>query len=76
MTGTTNAFEAAAAAVGELDDDAGRAAAEHHDRLTKPRGSLGRVEAIGIRLAAIAGASPPPVPAPAASSPRYQRSAP
>ena len=66
MTGTANAFEAAVAAVGELDDGAGRAAAEHHDRLTKPRGSLGRVEAIGVRLAAIAGASPPPVPAPAA----------
>jgi nicotinate-nucleotide--dimethylbenzimidazole phosphoribosyltransferase len=66
MTETANAFETAAAAVGELDDDAGRAAAEHHDRLTKPRGSLGRVEAIGVRLSAIAGASPPPVPAPAA----------
>jgi nicotinate-nucleotide--dimethylbenzimidazole phosphoribosyltransferase len=66
MTGTANAFEAAAAAVGELDDGAGRAASEHHDRLTKPRGSLGRVEAIGVRLAAIAGASPPPLPAPAA----------
>ena len=66
MTRTANAFEAAAAAVGELDDGAGRAAAEHHDRLTKPRGSLGRVEAIGVRLAAITGASPPPVPAPAA----------
>jgi nicotinate-nucleotide--dimethylbenzimidazole phosphoribosyltransferase len=66
MTGTANAFEAAVAAVGELDDGAGRAAAEHHDRLTKPRGSLGRVEAIGVRLAAISGASPPPVPAPAA----------
>ena len=65
MTATPNAFEAAAAAVGELDDSAGRAAAEHHDRLTKPRGSLGRVEAIGTRLAAITGASPPPVPAPA-----------
>lgn len=66
MTETANAFETAAAAVGELDDDAGRAAAEHHDRLTKPRGSLGRVETIGVRLSAIAGASPPPVPAPAA----------
>jgi nicotinate-nucleotide--dimethylbenzimidazole phosphoribosyltransferase len=66
MTATPNAFEVAAAAVGELHDDAGRAAAEHHDRLTKPRGSLGRVEALGVRLAAIAGASPPPVPAPAA----------
>jgi len=66
MTATPHAFDTAAAAVGELDDGAGRAAAEHHDRLTKPRGSLGRVEAIGVRLAAIAGASPPPVPAPAA----------
>jgi nicotinate-nucleotide--dimethylbenzimidazole phosphoribosyltransferase len=66
MTATPNAFEAVAAAVGEVDDSAGRTAAEHHDRLTKPRGSLGRVEALGVRLAAIAGASPPPIPAPAA----------
>ena len=66
MTATQMAFEAAAAAVGNLDDGAGRAAAEHHERLTKPRGSLGRVEALGVRLAAITGASPPPVPAPAA----------
>ena len=66
MTATPNAFDAAAAAVGELDDAAARAASEHHDRLTKPRGSLGRVEALGVRLAAISGASPPPVPAPAA----------
>jgi nicotinate-nucleotide--dimethylbenzimidazole phosphoribosyltransferase len=66
MTAIANAFEAAATAVGDLDEDAGRAAAEHHDRLTKPRGSLGRVESIGVRLAAITGASPPPLPAPAA----------
>jgi nicotinate-nucleotide--dimethylbenzimidazole phosphoribosyltransferase len=62
----TRAFDAAVATVGELDAAAGRAAAEHHDRLTKPRGSLGRVESLGIRLAAIAGLSPPPVPTPAA----------
>jgi len=66
MTATANAFEAAAAAVGSLDDGAADAAAEHHHRLTKPRGSLGRVESLGVRLAAITGASPPPVPAPAA----------
>ncbi len=66
MTATPIPFEAAAAAVGNLDDGAGRAAAEHHDRLTKPRGSLGRVEGLGVRLAAITGASPPPLPAPAA----------
>jgi nicotinate-nucleotide--dimethylbenzimidazole phosphoribosyltransferase len=66
MTATAQAFEVAAAAVGGLDDIAGRAAAEHHGRLTKPRGSLGRVEGIGVQLAGISGASPPPIPAPAA----------
>jgi nicotinate-nucleotide--dimethylbenzimidazole phosphoribosyltransferase len=60
------AFEGAAAAVSDLDEAAGRAAAEHHDRLTKPRGSLGRLEGIGVRLAGIAGSSPPPLPTPAA----------
>jgi nicotinate-nucleotide--dimethylbenzimidazole phosphoribosyltransferase len=49
-----------------VDAGAGRAAAQHHDRLTKPRGALGRVEALGAQLAAISGAVPPPVPAPAA----------
>ncbi|MEY2420902.1 MAG: nicotinate-nucleotide--dimethylbenzimidazole phosphoribosyltransferase [Acidimicrobiaceae bacterium] len=62
MTG----FAEAAAAVGALDAGAEQAAAAHHDRLTKPRGALGRLETIGIRLSAIAGAMPPPVPAPAA----------
>ena len=61
-----SAFLEACAAVGELDADAERAAAAHHDRLTKPRGALGQLETIGIRLAAISGAMPPPVPAPAA----------
>ncbi len=60
------AFVGAAEAVGDLDDEAARAAAGHHDRLTKPRGALGRLEALGVRLAAIAGSSPPPVPSPAA----------
>jgi nicotinate-nucleotide--dimethylbenzimidazole phosphoribosyltransferase len=40
-------------------------ARELHDRLTKPRGSLGRLEEIGVRLAGISGQCPPPVPAPA-----------
>jgi nicotinate-nucleotide--dimethylbenzimidazole phosphoribosyltransferase len=61
-----SAFTDAAASVGELDAEAERAAAAHHDRLTKPRGALGRLETIGIRLAAISGAMPPPLPAPAA----------
>jgi len=41
-------------------------AAVLHDRLTKPRGSLGRLEAIGIQLCGIAGRCPPPLPVPAA----------
>jgi nicotinate-nucleotide--dimethylbenzimidazole phosphoribosyltransferase len=61
-----SAFTDATAAVGELDTEAERAATAHHDRLTKPRGALGRLETIGVRLAAISGAMPPPLPAPAA----------
>jgi nicotinate-nucleotide--dimethylbenzimidazole phosphoribosyltransferase len=59
-------FVDAVASVGTLDAGAERAAIAHHDRLTKPRGALGLLETIGIRLAAIAGAMPPPVPTPAA----------
>ena len=49
-----------------LDRDAARAARQRQDRLTKPRGSLGELEAVSVQLAALAGACPPPVPAPAA----------
>lgn len=41
------------------------AAARLHDRLAKPRGALGRLEALGARLAGMAGTCPPPVPEPA-----------
>ncbi len=50
--------------VAPVDSDAAARAAEYHDRLTKPRRSLGRVEEIGIQLCAIAGTCPPPVPEP------------
>src|ERR1700730_4386324 len=53
---------ALAALVAPVDREAGAEALRRHDRLVKPPGSLGRVEAIGVRLAAIAGACPPPVP--------------
>jgi nicotinate-nucleotide--dimethylbenzimidazole phosphoribosyltransferase len=36
------------------------------DRLTKPRGSLGVLEDVSVRLAGLAGRCPPPVPEPAA----------
>ncbi|MGH8999185.1 MAG: nicotinate-nucleotide--dimethylbenzimidazole phosphoribosyltransferase, partial [Acidimicrobiia bacterium] len=59
-------FESAAAAVRPLDDGAVAEAAVRSDRLTKPPGSLGRLERIAAQLAGIAGRCPPPVPAPAA----------
>src|SRR3954469_19613239 len=54
------------AAIRPLDEAAMRAARDHQDRLTKPRGSLGVLEALSVRLAGIAGACPPPMPEPAA----------
>jgi nicotinate-nucleotide--dimethylbenzimidazole phosphoribosyltransferase len=42
------------------------AATERQDRLTKPPGSLGQLEALGTRLAGISGVCPPPVPQPVA----------
>src|SRR5437762_10325523 len=41
-------------------------AAARQDWLTKPRGALGRLEALSVQLAGIAGVCPAPVPAPAA----------
>ena len=61
----TMSFRAAAERVGSPDAGAARRAAELQDRLTKPRGALGRLEVLGERLAAISGSVPPPVPSPA-----------
>ena len=48
--------------IGSLDKAAMEAARSRHGQLTKPLGSLGRLEALGIHLAGIAGRCPPPVP--------------
>lgn len=58
-------FDQAAALVAPPDAEAEAAASELQDRLTKPRGALGGLERIGLRLAGMAGVSPPPVPEPA-----------
>ena len=58
-------FRGAVAGLTPLDHRAAAEATALHDRLAKPRGALGRLEDVGIRLAAIAGACPPPVPEPA-----------
>jgi nicotinate-nucleotide--dimethylbenzimidazole phosphoribosyltransferase len=42
------------------------AAGERQDRLTKPRGALGALEDVSVRLAGMAGECPPPCPEPAA----------
>jgi nicotinate-nucleotide--dimethylbenzimidazole phosphoribosyltransferase len=54
------------AAIRPADPAAIVEARAHQDRLTKPRGSLGALEDIAVRLAGAAGACPPPMPAPAA----------
>ncbi len=59
-------FSQAASAVVPVDRAAAAAAAEYHDRLTKPAGALGRLEAAGVALCAVARTCPPPMPEPAA----------
>lgn len=59
-------FAAAVSALIAPDERARRAADEHQLQLTKPPGSLGRLESIGAQLSAIAGVVPPPLPQPAA----------
>ncbi len=50
------------AAVRRPDEAAGRAARERQAQLTKPPGALGALEDLSVRLAAMAGRCPPPVP--------------
>jgi nicotinate-nucleotide--dimethylbenzimidazole phosphoribosyltransferase len=51
-----------AAEIPPVDEAAFREARERHLGLTKPPGSLGRLEKLGARLAGMAGECPPPVP--------------
>jgi nicotinate-nucleotide--dimethylbenzimidazole phosphoribosyltransferase len=66
LTADVGAYAAAAALLGSTDHTAAVGARAHHERLTKPSGSLGRLEILGIQLAAISGVDPPPLPSPAA----------
>jgi nicotinate-nucleotide--dimethylbenzimidazole phosphoribosyltransferase len=54
------------AAIRPPDPQALADARAHQDRLTKPRGSLGALEEVAVRLAGAAGSCPPPMPEPAA----------
>ena len=53
------------AAVRPVSADARAAARDRLDRMTKPRGALGRVEDLAVALAGIAGSCPPSLPQPA-----------
>src|SRR5215212_9560091 len=54
------------AAVRPVSVEARAAAQDRLDRMTKPRGALGRAEDLAVALAGIAGECPPPLPEPAA----------
>ncbi len=56
----------AVARIEPVDPGAAAMAVERLGRMTKPPGSLGRVEDVAIALAGIAATCPPPVPEPAA----------
>jgi nicotinate-nucleotide--dimethylbenzimidazole phosphoribosyltransferase len=55
--------EKLSAAVQPLDEASMAAARRRQDALTKPAGSLGRLEELSVQLAGITGRCPPPLPA-------------
>ncbi len=59
-------LDQALAAIRPPDRAAMAAARARQDALTKPRGSLGELEELSVRLAGMHGGCPPPVPEPAA----------
>ena len=63
MTAAADRVRALIDAVGEVDEGSRAGAVARWDALAKPPGSLGRVEDVGARLAAMAGEEVPPVPA-------------
>jgi len=65
LAARVGAFRAAFLLHAPLDVEAQRRAEQHQLRLTKPPGSLGRLEAVGAQLAGIASMFPPPLPRPA-----------
>lgn len=59
-------LERTVAAISPADPVALAEARAHQDNLTKPRGALGALEEVAVRLAGAAAVCPPPLPAPAA----------
>lgn len=65
LSARTGTVGAAASLIAPLDTVAADQASQRHLELTKPPGSLGRVETLGIQLSGISGQVPPPHPYPA-----------
>src|SRR6516165_9829079 len=65
MTTDASLLEDTIAAIRPLDAAAVAAARQRQEVLTKPSGSLGRLEDVSVQLAGIAGKCPPPMPEPA-----------
>ncbi len=61
----TGLLEDTIAAIGPLDAATVAAARQRQKALTKPSGSLGRLEDVSVQLAGIAAQCPPPLPEPA-----------
>jgi len=61
---TPGNFDEVVESIIPLDAGAARRALDLQNRLTKPQGSLGILEALGVQLCAIARTCPPPVPEP------------
>ncbi|MFI6578036.1 nicotinate-nucleotide--dimethylbenzimidazole phosphoribosyltransferase [Nocardiopsis sp. NPDC050513] len=62
----TSLLEETIAAIGALNTRAVEEARDRQDRMTKPKGSLGVLEDVSVRLAGLAGVCPPPIPEPVA----------
>lgn len=59
---TASTLDRTIQAIRPVSEEARAAATQRQGQLTKPPGSLGVIEAIGIQLAAIADQCPPPIP--------------
>ncbi|HET6771694.1 MAG TPA: nicotinate-nucleotide--dimethylbenzimidazole phosphoribosyltransferase [Acidimicrobiales bacterium] len=68
LSGRVGPFAAATALVAPLDGQAADGARARQLHLTKPPGSLGRIEDVSAQLAGISGEALPPLPRPAATA--------
>jgi nicotinate-nucleotide--dimethylbenzimidazole phosphoribosyltransferase len=59
---TVEPFNERASSIKSLDPNIAQSALDRHSQLTKPQGSLGYLETLGVQLCSIAGICPPPIP--------------